>query len=95
MWHYTMQPEAQGYVFGEGSCWFQVVIAQCDSNLGHLPSEHYLRLSFWRWLKAKVYGATAFDTIDDVISKVVSLLAYHEGWRTSTIHLDFTDYHRS
>jgi transposase len=48
---------------------------------------------FWQWRKAKVYGATAFDTIDDVISKVRQLIGhYHEGWLTSTIHFDFTDY---
>jgi transposase len=48
---------------------------------------------FWQWLKAKVYGATAFDTIDAVISKVRQLIwHYHEGWLTSTIHFDFTDY---
>ena len=48
---------------------------------------------FWRWLKAKVYGATAFDTIDDVISKVRQLLwHYHEGWLTSTIRFDFKEY---
>ena len=48
---------------------------------------------FWQWLKAKVYGATAFDTIDDVIHKVRQFIwHYHEGWLTSTIHFDFTDY---
>lgn len=48
---------------------------------------------FWRWRKATVYGATAFDTIDDVISKVRQLIwHYHEGWLTSTIHFDFKDY---
>lgn len=48
---------------------------------------------FWRWLKAKVYAATAFATIDDVISKVRQLIwHYHEGWLTSTIHFDFKDY---
>jgi transposase len=48
---------------------------------------------FWRWLKAKVYGATAFDTIDAVLSKVRQLIwHYHEGWLTSTIHFDFKDY---
>jgi transposase len=48
---------------------------------------------FWQWLKAKVYGATAFDTIDDVISRVRQLVwHYHEGWLTSTIHFNFTDY---
>jgi len=48
---------------------------------------------FWRWLKAKVYGATAFDTIDAVLSKVRQLIwHYHEGWLTSTIHFDFNLY---
>jgi transposase len=48
---------------------------------------------FWQWLKAKAYGATAFDTIDDVINKVRRLIwHYHAGWLTSTIHFDFNDY---
>lgn len=48
---------------------------------------------FWQWLKAKVYGATAFATIDDVITRVRQLVwHYHEGWLTSTIHFNFTDY---
>ena len=48
---------------------------------------------FWQWLKAKVYAATAFHTIDDVICKVRQLIwHYHEGWLTSTIHFDFTLY---
>jgi putative transposase len=34
----------------------------------------------WQWLKAKVYGATAFATIDDVIHRVQQLVwHYHEG----------------
>jgi transposase len=48
---------------------------------------------FWQWLKAKVYAATAFHTIDDVICKVRQLIwHYHEGWLTSTIHFDFSLY---
>ena len=48
---------------------------------------------FWQWLKAKAYGATAFDTIDDVINKVRRLIwHYHAGWLTSTIHFDCNDY---
>ena len=48
---------------------------------------------FWQWLKAKAYGATAFATIDDVIHRVRQLVwHYHEGWLTSTIHFNFTDY---
>jgi transposase len=55
--------------------------------------EYNLIERFWQWLKAKVYGATAFDTIDDVINRVRQLIwHYHEGWLTSTIHFDFTDY---
>ena len=48
---------------------------------------------FWQWRKAEVYGAMAFDPIDDVINKVRQLVwHYHEGWLTSTIHLHCTDY---
>ena len=48
---------------------------------------------FWQWLKAKAYGATAFDTIDDVINKVRRLIwHYHAGWLTSTIRFDCNDY---
>jgi len=48
---------------------------------------------FWQWLKAKVYAATAFHTIDDVICKVRQRIwHYHEGWLTSTIHFDFSLY---
>ena len=48
---------------------------------------------FWKWLKAKVYEATAFTTIADVITRVRQIVwHYHEGWMTSTIHFDFTDY---
>jgi transposase len=48
---------------------------------------------FWQWLKAQVYGATAFATIDDVIHRVRQLVwQYHEGWLTSTIYFNFTDY---
>jgi transposase len=35
---------------------------------------------FWQWLKAKVYGATAFDTIEDVLRKIRQLIwHYNEG----------------
>jgi transposase len=48
---------------------------------------------FWQWLKAKVYGATAFDTIEDVLRKIRQLIWHdNEGWLTSTIHFDFTLY---
>ena len=47
---------------------------------------------FWQWLKAQGYGARAFDTIADVITRVRQLVwHYHEGWLTSTIHFNFTD----
>jgi transposase len=48
---------------------------------------------FWQWRKAKVYGATAFDTIEDVLRKIRQLIWHsNEGWLTSTIHFDFTLY---
>jgi transposase len=48
---------------------------------------------FWKWLKATVYGATAFDTIDDVIG-TVRKIAWHdnEGWLTSMIRFVFEPY---
>jgi transposase len=52
------------------------------------PSER-----FWKWLKAKVYGATAFATIEAVISKIRHMIwHYNEGWLTSTIHFAFEPY---
>ena len=57
--------------------------------------EYHPIARFWQWLKAQVYGATAFDTVDDVITRVRQLVwPYHEGWLTSTIHVNFTDYQR-
>jgi transposase len=48
---------------------------------------------FWKWLKTKVYGATTFATIENVISKVRQMLwHYNEGWLTSTIHFEFAPY---
>jgi transposase len=48
---------------------------------------------FGQWLKAKVYGATAFDPIEDVLRKGRQLIwPYHEGWLTATIHFAFTLY---
>jgi transposase len=47
----------------------------------------------WQWRKAKVYAATAFHTIDDVICKVRQLMWHdHAGWLTSTMHFDLTLY---
>jgi transposase len=65
-------------------------------SLEHLapysPEYHPIE-RFWQWLKAKVYGATAFDTIDAVINRVRQLIwHYPEGWLTSTIHFDCIDY---
>jgi transposase len=45
---------------------------------------------FWRWLKAKVYGATACGTINEVIRKVRQIVwHYNEHWLTSTIRFEF------
>ena len=50
---------------------------------------------FWLWLKAKVYGATAFDTIEAVLQQVRQLIwHYNEGWLTSMIHFDVTHYQK-
>ncbi len=56
--------------------------------LSTLPIER-----FWQWLKAKVYGATAFNTMEDVFRQIRQRIwHYHEGWLTSTIHWAFTLY---
>ena len=48
---------------------------------------------FWKWLKAKVYGANTFVTIEEVISKIRQMIwHYNEGWLTSTIHFEFAPY---
>jgi transposase len=48
---------------------------------------------FWQWLKAKVYGASAFETIEEVIAKIRKLIwHYNEGWLKTTIHFDFVLY---
>ena len=48
---------------------------------------------FWKCLKAKGYGATAFATIADVINKIRHMIwHYNEGWLTSTIHFAFEPY---
>ena len=65
-------------------------------GLAHLapyaPEYHPIE-RVWQWLKAKVYGATAFDTIDDVITRGRPLVGHdHEGWLTSPIHFHFTAY---
>jgi transposase len=49
---------------------------------------------FWKWLKATVYGATAFETIAEVLHKVRQIIwHYNERWLTSTIHFAFAPYH--
>jgi transposase len=48
---------------------------------------------FWQWLKATVYGASAFETIEEVIGKIRKLIwHYHEDWLKTTIHFDFILY---
>jgi len=48
---------------------------------------------FWQWLKAKVYGVIAFNTMEDVFRQIRQRIwHYHEGWLTSTIHWAFTLY---
>ena len=48
---------------------------------------------FWQWLKAKVYGAMGFDTIDEVIRQVRQMVwHYNERWLASTIHFEFEPY---
>jgi transposase len=48
---------------------------------------------FWKWLKATVYGATTFVTIEEVITKIRQMIwHYNEGWLTSTIHFEFAPY---
>ena len=48
---------------------------------------------FWKWLKAKVHGASTFATIEEVISKIRQMIwHYNEGWLTSTIHFEFAPY---
>jgi transposase len=48
---------------------------------------------FWQWLKAKVYGASAFATSEDVIGKLRRLIwHYNEGWLVTSIHFDFASY---
>ena len=48
---------------------------------------------FWQWLKAKVYGASAFETIEEVMGKIRKRIwHYHEGWLKTTIHFNFIPY---
>ena len=72
------------------------------NNYRMLPTENSSKTSkreynpierFWQWLKAKIYGASAFDTIEAVIAKIRQLIwHYHEGWLTTSIHFDFAPY---
>jgi len=48
---------------------------------------------FWQWLKVKVYEASIFATIEEVIGKIRRLIwHYNAGWLTTSIHFDFTSY---
>lgn len=48
---------------------------------------------FWQWLKAKVYGASAFETIKEVMDHIRKLVwHYNEGRLQTTIHFDFIPY---
>jgi transposase len=48
---------------------------------------------FWKWLKATVYGATAFETMAEVSHKVRQLIWHdNERWLKSTIHFEFEPY---
>lgn len=50
---------------------------------------------FWKWLKAKVYGASSFDTIEDVVRKIRQMIwHYNERWLISTIHFKFEPYQK-
>ena len=47
----------------------------------------------WQWLKAKVYGATTFDTIEAIIAKIRQLTwHYNERQLKTYIHVEFTAY---
>ena len=48
---------------------------------------------FWKWLKAKVYGASSFDTIEEVVRKIRQMIwHYNERWLISTIYFKFEPY---
>ena len=48
---------------------------------------------FWQWLKAKVYGASCFATIEALIAKMRRFIRhYNEGWLTTSIRFDFASY---
>jgi transposase len=48
---------------------------------------------FWKWRKATVYGATAFETMAEVIHKVRQIIwHYNERWLKSTIYFEFEPY---
>jgi hypothetical protein len=51
------------------------------------------RARVWQWLKATVDGATALDTIADVIHRGRQLVWHaQQGWLTATIHGHGADY---
>jgi transposase len=43
-------------------------------HLALYSPEYNLIERFWQWLKAKVYGATAFDAIADVLRRIRQLI---------------------
>ena len=77
------------------------MIKQLLNNHDWLVFEHLLPYSpqynpierFWQWLKVKVYGVSAFATIEAAIDKLRRLIwHYHEGWSVTDIHFDFESY---
>lgn len=48
---------------------------------------------FWLWLKSKVYGAYAFDSIEKVIQRIRKFVwHYHENWLVFRIRFRFQPY---
>jgi transposase len=48
---------------------------------------------FWKWLKAQVYGASSFDTIEEVVRKIRQMIWHsNERWLISTIDFKFEPY---
>lgn len=48
---------------------------------------------FWPWLKAKLYGTSAFVTVEAVMARMRRLIRhYNAGRLTTSIHFDFASY---
>jgi hypothetical protein len=59
------------------------------------PASHPIE-RFGQGLKATVYGATACEASEEVLRRIRQRIWHaNEGWRTSTIHVDFTLYRES